>query len=169
MILDDATDAFQDASAFLFSFVTPYTALPTLYKQKLNSQISTSGRSLSFGATDMLLAHSETHINVLSTLGASYFDNGYGAHGLFGANQRPVDELEIFVIEAPFCAATCFGLPAQHAQVCNGHGVCNPPNNCTCNPGFSGATCNSLGCFNYTSESPAVCNYRYVPTILTNC
>ncbi|EFC36983.1 predicted protein [Naegleria gruberi] len=44
----------------------------------------------------------------------------------------------------PNCVPVCFGLAANNASVCSGHGSCIAPNNCTCTKPYIGASCSSF-------------------------
>ena len=55
---------------------------------------------------------------------------------------------------------SCFGYNSSHsAQVCNGNGQCQSPNNCTCYDGYFGYECQHPSCYNYAHFSPLVCNH----------
>lgn len=70
-----------------------------------------------------------------------------------------------------YAAATCFGLPANDAGVCSGHGVCVSTDNCTCDAGYTGERCSDLivNCFDIPSTDPMVCSGHGVCSSTDTC
>jgi hypothetical protein len=44
------------------------------------------------------------------------------------------------------------------AAVCSSNGQCTAPDTCSCNTGYSGATCQSWTCFGLSNLDANVCN-----------
>ena len=67
---------------------------------------------------------------------------------------------------------TCFGLSSTYPKVCSGNGICSSLDNCTCNSGYSGSSCNvapAIQCFGINSTSPNVCSTAGQCTSLDTC
>ncbi|KAG2382008.1 hypothetical protein C9374_005800 [Naegleria lovaniensis] len=63
----------------------------------------------------------------------------------------------------------CYGLASNSTNVCNGHGDCTGPNNCSCKFNFYGATCDLYNCFGVLYNSSNVCSGRGVCHSHNNC
>ncbi len=52
----------------------------------------------------------------------------------------------------------CFGMKANNAAVCSGHGTCIAPDQCQCDNGWMKVDCSITHCFGVTSNHPDVCS-----------
>jgi hypothetical protein len=56
------------------------------------------------------------------------------------------------------CSPRCYGRVSSNAQVCSGHGACIDTDQCQCQLGYTGDTCNKFSCYGIDSRNASVCD-----------
>ncbi|KAG2379395.1 hypothetical protein C9374_007534 [Naegleria lovaniensis] len=56
------------------------------------------------------------------------------------------------------CLDVCFGVASNLPNVCSGHGTCDAPDVCRCQPGWGGFNCSMPTCFGMLQNSSSVCS-----------
>jgi len=66
-------------------------------------------------------------------------------------------------------ATSCYSVSSISSTVCSSHGNCASLDSCSCDSGYTGATCDTITCFNVSANSPSVCSSHGTCNAVDTC